>query len=73
MTTTHNIKSGDDLIRARIDAELKERFDKWCATKKVTSSQILRWLIEMHLEDSNKLWVWLAAKEKDGDSNDSLS
>lgn len=63
-TTT---KPAEELIRARIESELKERFDKWCSSKKVSSSQVLRWIIEMHLEDPNKLWVWLSAQESKGD------
>lgn len=63
-------KSSDELIRARIEAELKERFDTWCASKKVSTSQVLRWIIEMHLNDPNKLWSWLAEQEsQDGGSN----
>ena len=63
MDTTNQNKSSDELIRARIDSDLKDRFDKWCSSKKVSSSQILRWVIEMHLEDPNKLWTWLSEKE----------
>lgn len=70
MDATQSSKSSDELIRARIEAELKERFDAWCASKKVSTSQVLRWIIEMHLNDPNKLWTWLAEQEsQDGDKN----
>ena len=66
MNATENKNAGEEVIRARIESELKSRFDKWCSSKKVSNSQVLRWIIDMQLEDPNRLWNWLSEKEKEG-------
>lgn len=54
----------DDTIRTRMEPAVKEQWDLWCAGKSLTPSQVLRWLISMHLDQPERLWSWLAEQDK---------
>ncbi len=54
--------SDSDMVRARVDQTLKEQWEQWCVRANVTPSQVLRWLIQMHLHSPHKLWEFLAVQ-----------
>jgi hypothetical protein len=60
----------NSMVRARVDAALKEQWEGWCKKTNITPSQALRWLLQMHLKDPSKLWAFLQELERDQSSQE---
>ncbi len=56
----------EDLLRLRIDSDLKERLEQWCVENDFSMSRLMRVVIRMHLENPSLVFKELEKKQKGG-------